>query len=99
MDLADYAILAVPLVAPCAGTVIAAEGDSADFDVPESDQVAPGDRQGEVGNPGVSTDPDLHIHAQRPAADGAPPLSGDPLALRIDGRFLVWGDRLWGLSE
>ena len=62
------------------------------------DQVAVGDRLGEVGNSGASTEPHLHIHAQRPAAEGAPPISGEPLAIRIDGRFLVRGDRLSGLG-
>ena len=133
VDPADYAIFGAPVVVPCAGTVIAAQNDSPDFEVPESDQVnrlgnhvilrcgeaeivfahmregsvvvaagdqvALGDRLGEVGNSGASTEPHLHIHAQRPAAEGAPPISGDPLALRIDGRFLVRGDRLRGLSE
>lgn len=60
------------------------------------EQVAEGDRLGEVGNSGASTEPHLHIHAQRPAPDGAPPISGEPLALRIEGRFLVRGDRLTG---
>ena len=56
--------------------------------------VAVGDRLGEVGNSGASTEPHLHIHAQRPAPNGAPPISGEPLALRINARFLVRGDRL-----
>jgi hypothetical protein len=60
------------------------------------DVVGVGDRLGEVGNSGASTEPHLHIHAQRPAPAGAPPISGEPLALRIDGRFLVRGDRLTG---
>ncbi|MBS9405419.1 hypothetical protein KG088_17565 [Halomonas sp. TRM85114] len=51
---------------------------------------------GEVGNSGASTEPHLHIHAQRPVPDGAPTISGDPLALRIEGRFLVRGDHLTG---
>lgn len=58
------------------------------------EKMAVGDRLGEVGNSGASTEPHLHIHAQRPAPDGAAPISGAPLALRIDGRFLVRGDRL-----
>jgi hypothetical protein len=62
------------------------------------DMVAVGDRLGAVGNSGASAEPHLHIHAQRPAPDGAPPISGDPLALRIDGRFLVRGDRLTGVG-
>lgn len=64
--------------------------------VASGDQVAVGDRLGQVGNSGASTEPHLHIHAQRPAAEGRPPISGEPLALRIDGRFLVRGDRLRG---
>ena len=129
-DPVAYAIFGADLRAPCDGTVVAAEGDRPDFEVPRNDQinrlgnhvilrcggaeivfahmrqdslrvapgsiVAVGDRLGEVGNSGASTEPHLHIHAQRPAPAGAPPISGDPLALRIDGRFLVRGDRLTG---
>lgn len=62
--------------------------------VAPGDRVEVGDRLGQVGNSGASTEPHLHIHAQRPAPAGAPPISGDPLALRIEGRFLVRGDRL-----
>ena len=64
--------------------------------VATGDTVADGDRLGEAGNSGASSEPHLHIHAQRPAARGAPPISGAPLALRIEGRFLVRGDRLRG---
>ncbi len=132
-DPAAYAIFGAPLVAPCAGTVVAAQGTRPDFEVPQQDsvnrlgnhvilrcgeaeivfahmrqgsvavapgdQVEVGDRLGEVGNSGASTEPHLHIHAQRPAPERAPLLSGDPLALRIDGRFLVRGDRLSGRAE
>lgn len=63
-----------------------------------NDTVNTGDLLGEVGNSGASTEPHLHIHAQRPAPAGAPPISGEPLALRIDGRFLVRNDRLSGQS-
>lgn len=131
-DPADYAIFGALLRAPCAGTIVRAEGHWPDYEVPESDQinrlgnyvilrcgeaeivlahmrqgsvtvaagdvVEVGDRLGEVGNSGASTEPHLHIHAQRPASEGAPPISGDPLALRIDGRFLVRGDRLNGVD-
>lgn len=131
-DSAAYAIFGAELRAPCAGTVVAAEGAMPDFDVPNEDSVnrlgnhvilrcgnaeivlahmrqgslavAAGDtvpvgqRLGEVGNSGASTEPHLHIHAQRPAPEGAPPISGEPLALRIDRRFLVRGDRLSGAS-
>jgi hypothetical protein len=125
-----YAIFGAELVAPCPGTVVAAEGDRPDFRIPRQDPVnrlgnhvilrcgaaeivlahlrqgtvhvapgqavAVGDPLGQVGNSGASTEPHLHIHAQRPPAVGAPPISGDPLALRIDGRFLVRNDRLTG---
>ncbi|WP_447248525.1 M23 family metallopeptidase [Meridianimarinicoccus sp. RP-17] len=60
------------------------------------DVVSVGDVLGEVGNSGASSEPHLHIHAQRPAPDGASPIAGEPLALRIEGRFLVRGDRLAG---
>ncbi len=133
VDPADYAIFGATLVAPCDGTVVRAEGDWPDYEVPQQDSVnrlgnhvilrcgeaeivfahmrqnsvavAPGDqvevgnRLGEVGNSGASTEPHLHIHAQRPTPEGAPPLSSEPLALRIEGRFLVRGDRLSGRAE
>lgn len=132
-DPSAYAIFGAELRAPCAGRVVAAEGERPDFEVPDEDpvnrlgnhvilrcgaaeivlahmrqgsvtvaageEVAVGDRLGEVGNSGASTEPHLHIHAQRPAPEGAPPISGAPLALRIDGRFLVRGDRLSGAEE
>ena len=50
---------------------------------------------GEVGNSGNSSEPHLHLHAQRPGRGDAP-ISGDPLALRIDGRVLVRNDRIQG---
>jgi hypothetical protein len=67
--------------------------------VAPGERVATGARLGEVGNSGASTEPHLHIHAQRPAPEGAPPISGEALALRIAGRFLVRGDRLRGGAE
>jgi hypothetical protein len=51
---------------------------------------------GLVGNSGNSNEPHLHIHAQRPAAVGDEPLSGDPLPMRFNGRFLVRNDRVTG---
>jgi hypothetical protein len=35
-----------------------------------------------------------HIHAQRPAPAGHGPLSGDPLPIRFNGRYLVRNDRV-----
>lgn len=64
--------------------------------VSPGDTLTTGDLLGAVGNSGASTEPHLHIHAQRPAAESTQPIAGDPLALRIDGRFLVRGDHLSG---
>jgi Peptidase family M23 len=52
-----------------------------------------GDRIAEVGNSGASDEPHLHIHAQRPGSPVAP-LSGDPLPIRFNGRFLIRSDRV-----
>jgi Peptidase family M23 len=52
-----------------------------------------GDRIAEVGNSGASDEPHLHIHAQRRGSSSTP-LSGDPLPMRFDGRFLIRSDRL-----
>lgn len=52
-----------------------------------------GDRIAEVGNSGASDEPHLHIHAQRPGSSSAP-LSGDPLPMRFNGRFLIRSDRM-----
>lgn len=57
------------------------------------DSVATHALLGEVGNSGGTDEPHLHIHAQRPATNGAP-MSGDPLATRFTGRFLARSDRL-----
>ncbi len=55
--------------------------------------VRAGQRLGEVGNSGNSDVPHLHIHAQRPGS-AKTPIDGDPLPIRIDGRYPVRGDRL-----
>jgi murein DD-endopeptidase MepM/ murein hydrolase activator NlpD len=54
---------------------------------------------GLVGNSGNSNEPHLHIHAQRPAPAGGEPLSGDPLPMRFDGRYLVRNDRVSAVAE
>lgn len=43
---------------------------------------------GIVGNSGNTDEPHLHVHAQRPGPPSAP-LSGDPLFVTFNGRFLV----------
>jgi hypothetical protein len=48
---------------------------------------------GEVGNSGNSDEPHLHVHAQRPGYLWDP-FVGDPLPIRLDGRYLVRNDRV-----
>ena len=55
--------------------------------------VASGDRIGSVGNSGNTGEPHLHLHAQE-RATVAEPLSGNPLPMRFNGRFLVRNDRV-----
>lgn len=57
------------------------------------DTVTEGDHLGEAGNSGQSTEPHLHVHAQQIPEDG-PLLSGEPLFLTLNGRFLVRNDRI-----
>lgn len=57
------------------------------------DPVTTGERLGEAGNSGRSGEPHLHIHAQRIPAEG-PLLSGDPLFITLNDRFLVRNDRV-----
>ena len=55
--------------------------------------VAVGDWLGSVGNSGNTSEPHLHVHAQRPGPVGAP-LGGDPLPVLFGGRFPVRGDNI-----
>jgi hypothetical protein len=48
---------------------------------------------GRVGNAGNTSEPRLHIHAQRPSTD-AMPVGGAPLPVRIGGRHLARDDRI-----
>lgn len=57
------------------------------------DSVGVGQPLGVVGNSGNSSEPHLHIHAQRPGRADAP-LGGDPLPLTFGGRQLVRNDRV-----
>ena len=60
--------------------------------VKAGDQVTPDMQIGKVGNSGNSAEPHLHIHAQKTAPAGSL-ISGDPLELTINGRFLSRNDR------
>jgi hypothetical protein len=53
----------------------------------------PGHQLGLVGNSGNSGEPHLHVHAQRPGSTLAP-LSGEPVPIRLGGRYLVRNDRV-----
>ena len=63
------------------------------IDVRVGDTLETGDRLGEMGNSGNSSEPHLHVHAQRGLPREAP-LSGKPLALTISGVFYVRNDRI-----
>lgn len=65
------------------GTVLVRAGDSVRVGAP----------LGRVGNSGNTSEPHLHIHAQRPGTTAAP-LGGDPLPVRFDGRYLVRNARV-----
>lgn len=121
-DPRHYRIFGTPVVAPCAGTVIAAVDGLPDMDVPKLDekhlagnhvilrcggvdillahfrrgsvqvkfgaQVAVGAPVAKVGNSGATSEPHLHIHAQRPGTK-ATPFSGQPIPLMIDDQYFV----------
>jgi len=65
------------------GSVTVAPGDS----------VAAGEVVGRVGNTGNTSEPHLHVHAQRPGTVEEP-FAGGPLPIRLDGRYLVRNDRI-----
>ena len=48
---------------------------------------------GRVGNSGNTSEPHLHVHAQRPGT-AAEPLGGEPVPIRLDGEYLVRNDRV-----
>ena len=55
--------------------------------------IDPGHVLGRVGNSGNTGEPHLHVHAQRPGSAIAP-LSGEPVPIRLGGRYLVRNDRV-----
>lgn len=61
--------------------------------VQAGDSVERGTVIGAVGNSGASDEPHLHIHAQRPGTPEAP-MGGEPLPMRIGGRFMVRNQRV-----
>ncbi len=69
------------------GSIAVAAGDSVEI----------GDPLARMGNSGNSSEPHLHVHAQRGLPRDAP-LGGEPLWLTINGRFLVRNDRIDSLQ-
>lgn len=124
-----YRIFGTSVVAPCAGTIIAAVDGLPDMRVPELDekhiagnhvilrcngvdillahfqrgsvgvkagvQVAVGAYIANVGNSGATSEPHLHIHAQRPGTK-AETFSGRPIPLKITGQFLARNEQFEG---
>lgn len=122
----SYFSFGAPLIAPCAGVVVAAVDGLPDLPIGEQDavnkagnlvmidcggfvvalghmnsgsvRVRPGERLesgtpiGLMGNSGQSSEPHLHIHAQRSLGQGSA-FASEPMALVIDGRYLVRNDR------
>ena len=56
-------------------------------------RVAAGDHLGEVGNSGNTTEPHLHLSAQR-RGTGDAPIGGVPVWITVAGRYLARNDRL-----
>ena len=61
--------------------------------VQHGEAVRIGHELGQVGNTGNTHEPHLHIHAQRPA-DMTTPLAGEPLPIRLNGRYLYRNARI-----
>lgn len=57
-----------------------------------------GGELGEAGNSGNTDEPHLHVHAQRPGRIWDL-FNGDPLPIRVDGRYLVRNDRVTIVDE
>lgn len=66
-----------------AGSIEVATGELVDI----------GDSLAQMGNSGNSSEPHLHVHAQRGLPETTP-LGGEPLWLTINGRFLLRNSRL-----
>jgi murein DD-endopeptidase MepM/ murein hydrolase activator NlpD len=56
--------------------------------VGEGDTVLTGDRVGAVGNSGNTSEPHLHVHAQRPGT-AEEPFGGEPLPILFDGQYVA----------
>jgi hypothetical protein len=87
------------VILDCAGVhIVLAHFQQGSVRVSAGQEVKSGEWIGSVGNSGMSSEPHLHIHAQRPGPPDAP-VGGDPLPMLLDGRFLVRGDRVRVASD
>ena len=78
----------------CGGVdVLLAHMKKGSLRIAKGDRVRTGELLGEVGNSGNSSLPHLQVHAQKPGTEQMP-LSGDPIPIRFNGRFLYRGDLL-----
>jgi hypothetical protein len=73
--------------------VILAHLQSGSITVAAGDRVEVGDALGQMGNSGNSSEPHLHLHAQRGLPEDEP-FGGEPLWLTVNGRFLTRNDRI-----
>ena len=71
---------------------------SGSITVTEGEQVDVGKPLAQIGNSGNSSEPHLHVHAQRGLPEDSP-LAGEPLWLTINGRFLLRNSRLQVVSD
>lgn len=77
------------VVIACQGVkVLLAHLQQGSVAVMEGEEVAVGQRLGRVGNSGNTTQPHLHIHAER-GGTASSILDGEGVPIRFDGRFLV----------
>ena len=60
--------------------------------VQAGDIVRRGQQVAEIGNSGNTSEPHLHIHAQRPSTDADNFMAADPLPILFDGRYLSRND-------
>ena len=82
------------VVLDCGGVaVMLAHFKQGSLAVAVGDAVGVGDRVGLAGNSGQTQEPHLHIHAQTLGPDGTL-RGGEPLFIRLVGRFPVRNDRL-----
>lgn len=78
----------------CHGTeVLLAHLQQGSVAVNKGDQIQTGDYLGRVGNSGNSTEPHLHISAQR-KTPGQPMIGGEPVAILFDDNYLVRNERI-----